>query len=175
MENETLTTVTTTYDAWSSVLFAVLEPVLILLLGVLLARFVEKTIVKVFGTLRLDEKASVLLRRKFSVSSLLSSSATFVIYVGTVVLALSRLGVLFDVIRWTGLILVGAGCVAALLRLWDLVVNVYASRDVDVQVGDTFSVGCVEGRVEKRGWLSVVVDDGGRSVIVPNRYIRRQL
>jgi len=175
MVNETLDTVTTTYDAWSSLLFTALEPVIIMLVGVMLAHVVENGIRKLFMTFKVDEKTDQFLRPKFSASSVVGSAATFVIYVGSAVLALSRLGILYTTIRVAALVFIAAGVVAGLLRSWDLALNLYASRDVSVRKGDSVRIGCVEGVVEEKRWLNIVVEDGSRSVVVPNRYIRRQL
>lgn len=160
-------------DVVLSLFFAVIEPVLILLCGVLVARLADRFIKKVFGELRVDEGAERLFERKFSASAAVSALTRFVIYVVSAFVALAQAGVLVVVVRWALVALGGAAVVAVLLWAWDVVVDLYSLREASLELGDDVVIGCVAGVVVRRGWLGAVVRDGGRDVYVRNRYVRR--
>lgn len=158
----------------NEVFFTVFEPILVIFAGVFLARVVTLTVNKVSDELRLDRGVEVVLQRKFSVTKLITGLASAFIYAVSIAWALQTIGILYEAVWWTAVSLVGLGVVAGLLKLFDTVTNVlvYQSLQSGIVTGETVSIGCVSGVVERRGWSGITVRSDEQTIFVPNKYLR---
>ncbi len=158
----------------NDVFFVVVEPLLIILAGLLVARLVSRIITRVSGELDVEAELQRFVKKKFSVTDVVRQAVSVFIVVTALVIALQRASVLLPVVK-VGVIAIGGIIgVAALLKLSDFLLEYVAYRKVSLpDEGEMLSVGCVSGCVARKSWLCVEVDDGKRRVRVPYRYVRR--
>jgi hypothetical protein len=160
----------------NDVFFVVLEPLLVVLAGLLVARLVSRVITRVSSELDVDEELQRFVKKKFSVTDVVRQAASVFIVITAVVVALQRASILRPALKGVvGVLGVLIG-IASLLKLGDFLLEYAAFRRVSLpERGESVRVGCVSGRVARKRWLCVEVDEGSRRIRVPYRYVRRQL
>ncbi|MFH1511000.1 MAG: hypothetical protein ABIF10_04855 [Candidatus Woesearchaeota archaeon] len=147
------------------------KAILILLIGFVIGKFVEKLLQRLFGELQLNKAGR---RFKVRLEELLSKLASYTIYLVTIILCLQALGIAGIVGLIVIVLVLGFMAVSILLGMSDFVPNALARlfSQKKYVVGQFVSVGNLRGRVIKRRLAELWLDTDDGMVVVPNSQLR---
>lgn len=157
---------------FSKFLGKLIVAVVILLIGFIIGKLAERIIQKVLHELEVDrliERTGV----KFSLETVISNLAAYLVYLITIIMALNQLGlttiILYIVVSGIIILIV----VSTLLAIKDYIPNIIAGffifKKAKIKEGNKIKFNGTEGRVKKIGLVETeILTRNGDQIFIPN-------
>ena len=152
---------------------------IILLVGLILGRIIGLIISNSLKKLQVNSILSEAFGIKYNIEGILSSLASAVVWIYTILLSLSFLGLSKLVSTIIGIIVLVILVLSILLALRDLFPNLIMGVEIQrkelLKVGDLISVDSEDAHVMEIGLLEVILEKGeGERIIIPNSILLRK-
>jgi small-conductance mechanosensitive channel len=152
--------------------------VLILLIGFILGKLVEKLSRRLLREVDLDSAATKVLHTKVSFEAVISRTLTYLIYLLSVITALNQLGITRTVLYAVSAIIAIVLLLAILLEIRDFVPNVFAGilGKKNFKAGDVIALGDIKGRVFKTNLTGIFIETHDSDMLyIPNSFIKGKI
>jgi len=172
-----LPTLATASQTINEIVTSVVIAVLIILLGFVIGKVIEITLAKIFNELEVDKNIKKLKKSKSNVGKVLPKSVALVIYIASVIIALSSVGLIGPVFMITlyAILIIVLGTI--ILNILDVIPNTieYFKLINKIKPGDKIKTKLIEGTILKIGPLStVIIDEQKNTYYLPNTYLGKE-
>ena len=157
----------------------IIGAIIILLLGILIARFASKLIKKILSEIKLDKILKEEAKIKIPVEDFLSNIASYLIYFIAIIFALDQLGLAVKVLYFILLIVLIIIIILIILAFKDFMPNltagffIYQKRNFNLD--DEIEIKGIKGKIIDRNLVEIKIKTkNGDELIIPNSIFLRE-
>ena len=175
--NETITTIS---DAFKVVSNNVVVSFVILFFGLVIGKIIEKSLQFVFNYFEIDKQIFKFLGIKLHVKEIIPTLIAYVVYIITIVMSLTQLGISIKVISIFFLIIIILMIISVIISLFEAIPNIIYGvsmlRNSNFSVGDKITIENYSGIVKEINLTSIALEKkSGELIILPSSFLRKKV
>jgi len=172
-----LPTLATASQTINQIVTNIVIAVLIILLGFVIGKIVDITLTKILNELEVDKNIKKIKKSKTNVGKVLPKSIALTIYIISVIIALTSIGIIGTVITLAIYIILIIIIGGIILNALDVIPNTleYFRLKNKIKVGDKIKTKLIEGTILKINLLNtIIIDNQKNTYYLPNTYLGRE-
>lgn len=186
MDNKSLISnsdITEAVSMINPIIFQIINAVLILLIGFVLGKIIQKLLLRIFEMIELDKITRKRLKIR-NLSRIISNILSAIIYLNAIIIALNKLNLATTIVHTIIILLIIVMVVFIVFGVNDIFANFFAGiffrMRKNISVGEEIRIKdqkrTIQGKIERINILDIRIDTGKEElVIIPNTLLSKSI